>query len=66
MKDAPWRAAVAAGLAVALVLTVQAAAAPPRVAAQARGNDATVHRQIASQKEKGLPLRGFSPPWLDP
>ena len=32
MKDAPWRAAVAAGLAVALVLTVQAAAAPPRVA----------------------------------
>jgi len=21
---------------------------------------------IASQKEKGLPLRGFSPPWLDP
>jgi len=50
----------------ALVFSVEAAAAPPRVVVQARGSDATVHRQIACQKEKGLPLRGFSPPWLDP
>jgi hypothetical protein len=66
MKKAPWHAAVAAGLAVVLVFSVEAAAAPPRVVVQARGSDATVHRQIACQKEKGLPLRGFSPPWLDP
>jgi hypothetical protein len=31
MKKAPWQAAVAAGLAVALVFSVAAAAAPPRV-----------------------------------
>jgi hypothetical protein len=41
MKKAPWQAAVAAGLAVALVFSVDAAAAPPRVVKAWPDNGAT-------------------------
>ena len=58
MKKAPWHTAVAAGLTVALVFSVDAAAAPPRVVKASPDNGATAVDPAAPEIRKEAMAHG--------